>query len=205
MNTEPDYSEFLTEERRNKLISVLDKRQKELTIVLENVHDPHNVSAVYRSCDAVGIMKVHLVYYGNQKFPKLGEKSSASARKWVESQKYGSIEECYSQLRKEGKKIFTTHMSESSVSLYDLDLSCPVALVFGNEHKGVSREAYELADGNFLIPQAGMIQSLNISVACAVSVFEAYRQRLMKGLYSSRQLDDRDFQKYLNEWSQKNK
>jgi tRNA (guanosine-2'-O-)-methyltransferase len=192
--------EYRTERRWEKVRSVLEKRQPDLTIVLENLNDPHNFSAVLRSCDAVGIMNIHMVYYGSQPFPKLGNKSSASAKKWIDIHRYDSIPECYDALRKDGKKIFTTHMAKDSVSLYELNLTLPVALVFGNEHAGVSEEAVRLADGNFLIPQVGMIQSLNISVAAAVTLYEAYRQKMMAGHYSKPQLKDVDFKNIHEEY-----
>ncbi len=193
-----------TEQRVEKIKKVLSGRQPGLTVVLENVHDKHNVSAVLRSCDAVGILDVCLVYYGENKYPEeLGASSSASARKWVGTNRFDGIAECYEWLRGRGMKIYSTHMSKSSVPLYSLDLARPVALVFGNEHTGLSDEAVTLADGNFLIPQAGMIQSLNISVACAVSLYEAYRQRMMAGMYDSPQLAGADYEARLEEWLHK--
>jgi len=192
-----------TTERTEKLRRVLEKRQPDLTIVIENVDDPHNVSAVVRSCDAVGVFDVCLVYSEGRDFPELGEKSSASARKWLNFRKYRTIQECFNELRNENKKIYTTHLSKESKSLYELDLTVPVAMVFGNEHKGVSEEAVELADGNFLIPQVGVIQSLNISVACAVSLYEAFRQRLIIGKYSTSQFPEEEFNKILNIWLSK--
>ncbi len=189
-----------TPERTEKLKKVLEKRQPDLTVVIENVDDPHNVSAVVRSCDAVGVFEVCLVYSDGREFPELGEKSSASAKKWLNFRKFRTIEECYQKLRNENKKIFTTHLGKESLSLYDLDLTEPVALVFGNEHSGVSEEAVNLADGNFLIPQVGVIQSLNISVACAVSLYEAFRQRLKAGKYSRPQFSGTEFNKILNAW-----
>lgn len=193
----------VTERRLNKFREVLSKRQLDLTVVAENIFDPHNLSAMLRSCDAVGIMEIHLVYNGITPFPKLGRKSSASAKKWIEINKYTTIEDCYSKLREKGFKIYTTHLSKKSVSLYDMDLTQPVALVFGNEHSGVSDEAVKLSDGNFLIPQFGMIQSLNISVACAVSLYEALRQRLNNGLEYNRLLKEAEFDKKLQEWINK--
>lgn len=192
-----------TAERTEKLKRVLEKRQPDLTIVIENVDDPHNVSAVVRSCDAVGVFDVCLVYTEGRDFPELGEKSSASARKWLNFRKFRTIKECFQALRNENKKIYTTHLSKESKSLYDLDLTVPVAMVFGNEHKGVSEEAVELADGNFLIPQVGVIQSLNISVACAVSLYEAFRQRLKTGKYSTSQFSEEEFNQILNIWLSK--
>jgi tRNA (guanosine-2'-O-)-methyltransferase len=91
-------------------------------------------------------------------------------------------------------------MSSDAVSLYDLDLSEPVALVFGNEHSGVSEEALQLADGNFLIPQLGLIQSLNISVACAVSVYEVFRQGVEKGVFDNPTIQGEEMDKMLLDW-----
>ncbi len=170
----------MTERRREKFERVLAGRRPDLTLVLEDIHDPHNVSAVLRSADAVGIMRVRLVYPAGE-FPKLGRKSSASASKWVQKTKHSSIRECYDALRAEGFTICATHLGKKAVSLYDLDLTGKVALVFGNEHRGVSQEAAELADVNFHIPMVGMIESLNVSVACAVTLYEAFRQRLTRG------------------------
>ncbi len=191
---------FGTEQRVNKIAGVLSRRQLDLTVVAENISDPHNLSAMMRSCDAVGIASVCLVYHSGQPFPTLGEASSASARKWVETLKFRSIEECYKFLRQQGFKIYTTHLAKDAVSLYELDLTQKVALVFGNEHSGVSDEAVGLADGNFLIPQVGMIQSLNISVACAVSIYEAFRQRLLAGKYDHCQFEEQAFVAKIKEW-----
>ena len=192
-----------SESRVEKLAAVLSKRQPTITVIAENIFDPHNLSAMLRSCDATGILDVCLIYDGFQPFPKLANKSSASAKKWINIRKYESVEECYKSIRSEGKKIYTTHMTKDSVSLYDLDLTQPVALVFGNEHNGISAKAHELADANFLIPQVGMIQSLNISVACAVSVYEVFRQRNSVGMYDSIQFSNKEFNHHLENWKKK--
>jgi tRNA (guanosine-2'-O-)-methyltransferase len=177
-----------TPERREKILRMLSYRQPTLTVILENVHDPHNVSAVVRSCDAVGVLDVHLVYTGGQQFPELGERSSASARKWVRLVKHHSIEECYTALRARGMRIVTTCLGEPAQSLYTFDFTQPTAVAFGNEHTGLSMEACTAADANLVIPQMGMVQSLNISVACAVVLFEALRQRMNAGMYQQPQL-----------------
>lgn len=194
---------YVTKDREEKLRRVLENRNHSLTLVLENINDPHNMAAALRSCDSVGIMDVHFIYYGKQPFPLLKHKSSASAWKWLNKYRHDSVAECFDTLRKQGKKIYTTHMSKDAVSLYDLDLTADLALVFGNEHDGVSEEAYTNADGNFLIPQIGMIQSLNISVACAVSLFEAYRQRKKAGLYDAPSLSNSEIDSALIKWAKK--
>lgn len=171
-----------TERRVARIRSVIERRQPDLTIVLENIHDPHNVSAILRTCDAVGIDHVSLLYT-IESFPKIGRKSSASASKWVARERFTSVEDCYASLRERGCAIYTTHIDTNSVSLYDSIFTTPVALVFGNEHRGVSEEAVAQADGNIVIPQVGMLQSLNVSVSCAVVLYEVYRQRMRAGWY----------------------
>ena len=147
-------------------------------------------------------MEVHLVYI-NEKFPRLGKKSSASANKWIQRRKFKSITECYSALRNEGFHICATHLGVESSSLFELDLTKKTALVFGNEHRGVSEEAANLADENFQIPMTGMIQSLNVSVACAVTLYEAFRQRSLSGKYAKPQLSKAQLNAFFDAWTKK--
>lgn len=191
-----------TEKRLEKIISVIKSRQHSLTVVLENIHDPHNVSAIFRTCDAVGISKVNLIY-NHESFPRIGKKSSASAFKWVEKEKYKSVEDCYFDLRKSGYKIFASSLSDNSKNLYELDLTQKAAIVVGNEHRGVSDTAAEKADEVFLIPQFGMVQSLNVSVATAVILYEAMRQRIRKGMYDKSELDKKTLEQLIDIWCEK--
>ncbi len=192
----------MTPQRFQKLNTVLQKRQFNLTVVLENVFDPHNISAVMRTCDAVGVQEIYVLNTKIQRHDKFGAKSSSSAQKWISIQQYENAEICFKALRNKGYKIFTTHLTEDSVSLYQMDLTQNVALVFGNEHSGVSKEIRALADGNFLIPQYGIIQSLNISVACAVSLYEAQRQKNIAGHYNQTELGIEQLS-LLQEWELK--
>ncbi|MFC4261792.1 TrmH family RNA methyltransferase [Ferruginibacter yonginensis] len=178
----------MTPERSERLNSVLAKRQPQLTIVLENVSDPHNISAVMRTCDAVGVQDIYVLNTKIGLHEKWGAKSSSSAAKWLTVHQFNDAAACFKALRLKYNKIYTTHLSTDAVGLYDLNLTESVALVFGNEHSGVSDEIISLADGNFIIPQVGIIKSLNISVACAVSLYEAYRQKNNAGHYDSVQL-----------------
>ena len=191
-----------SERRLVRLETVLWHRQPDLTVVMENIHDPHNVSAMLRSCDAAGVLEAQLLY-NVEAFPKIGKKSSASAGKWVERRKFKSVSECYRQLHFEGFLIYATRLDDRAESLYDLDLTRKVAIVFGNEHRGVSDEAAEEADGIFQIPMLGMIQSLNVSVACAIVLYEALRQRLKKGDGASTKFPVHDFEKLLEKWKKK--
>lgn len=198
-----DFSLIRTEDRVNKIRQVLEKRQPDFSLVLENVHDPHNLSAVLRSCDAVGVFEICLLYHSGQEVPKLAESSSASARKWIYTKSFDNVKECYDYLHSQNKKILTTHLAQDSTDLYSIDFTQPMALVFGNEHSGVSEEAYKLADGNFIIPQVGMVQSLNISVAAAVSVFEVFRQKRLAEHYEKIQFPPEVFKQELQKWLSK--
>lgn len=190
----------MTPERFDRLTAVLNKRQPDITVVLENVFDPHNISAVMRTCDAIGMQDIFIL---NNKIPphrKWGAKSSSSAAKWLTIHQYTDAHECFAELRKRYKKIYTTHLSTDAVGLHELNLTEPVALVFGNEHSGVSEEIIGMADGNFIIPQVGIIKSLNISVACAVTLYEAYRQKNNAGHYDTIKLEGEQLDALRYEW-----
>ena len=195
-------SNFRTEKRIEKIKWVLSKRQPSLRIAIENIHDPHNVSAIFRTCDAAGIPKVSLIY-NVEKFPKIGKKSSASAYKWIERDKFKTVEECYSHLREEKFVIYASSLKSDSKSLYELSFTKKIAIIFGNEHRGLSKEAEELADERFFIPMYGMVQSLNVSVSAAISIYEALRQRTLKGLYDKSEMSGKDLNMLIDEWSKK--
>lgn len=193
----------MTPERRDKLITVLSKRQPDLTVVLENVFDPHNISAVMRTCDAVGIQEVYILNTKIPRHKKWGARSSSSAAKWLTVHQFDQAEQCFSSLRNRYSKILTTHLSSDAISLHEIDMTESIALVFGNEHSGVSDEIRALADGNFIIPQVGIIRSLNISVACAVTLYEAFRQKNNAGHYNRNDMDHVMKQGLLEEWELK--
>lgn len=190
----------MTPERRDRLTQVLDKRQNNLAVVLENVFDPHNISAVMRSCDAVGIQEIYVLNTKIPRHKKWGAKSSSSAAKWLTIHQYDNAEQCFKDLRAKYQTILTTHLSSDATGLYEIDFTQSIAVVFGNEHLGVSDEIRAMADGNFIIPQVGIIKSLNISVACAVTIFEAYRQKTAAGHYSRPGLPPAEWKALYNEW-----
>lgn len=190
----------MTPERRQKLLTVLNKRQNDLTVVLENVFDPHNISAVMRSCDAVGIQEVYVLNTRIPRHKKWGAKSSSSAAKWLTIYQFDNATECFNELRKKYSRILTTRLATDASDLYSLDLTQSVALVFGNEHSGVSDEIIAMADGNFIIPQSGIIRSLNISVACAVTLYEAFRQKKLAGHYDKAKMNGGQLEALLEEW-----
>jgi tRNA (guanosine-2'-O-)-methyltransferase len=154
-----------------------------------------------RTCDAVGIQEIYVLNTRIPRHKKWGPKSSSSAAKWLTIHQFASAADCFAQLRKRYDRILTTHLGGDAVPLYRVDFTGRIALVFGNEHEGVSEDIRALADGNFIIPQTGMIRSLNISVACAVSLYEAYRQKSEAGHYEKRKLGEEEFGRLLHEWS----
>ena len=190
----------MTPARFEKLKAVLQRRQFNLTIVLENVFDPHNISAVMRTCDAVGVQEIYILNTKIPRHKKWGARSSSSAAKWLTVHQFENTDQCFESIRKRGLKILTTHLGDDAVPLYAVDFTTPLALVFGNEHSGVSDEIRAKADGNFVIPQVGIIQSLNISVACAVTLYEAFRQKEKAGHYQGRAQEIEARVQLLKDW-----
>lgn len=191
---------MITEERAEKLKVLAANRQEGLTVILENIYDPHNLGAVLRTCDSVGIAEVYALYTieSPEELEKIaGHKSSSGSKKWVDVHIFENAEKCFSEVRKKYDKIYGTHLGADSVGLYDLELDKSVALLFGNENRGMSEESLAMVDGNFIIPQSGLTKSLNISVACAVSLYEAKRQRIIAGKYGNEYNPESEFQNGL--------
>lgn len=164
---------------------VAANRQR-MTVILENVHDQHNIGAVMRTCDAVGIQEVYVLYTDDRldedHFYRF-KKSASSAKKWLELHYFQDTIACFTAIKEKYDLVLATHLGADAKSIHDLDLTGNVALLFGNEKDGISQEALGHADMNMVIPQFGMVQSLNISVACAVTLYEALRQRNAEGMY----------------------
>jgi tRNA (guanosine-2'-O-)-methyltransferase len=178
---------------------VLARRQADLAVVVENVHDPHNVSAVLRSCDATGVPSAYLLYSVEEP-PQLSKGVSASANRWLDIYRTESVAECYQALRERGLTIYATSLRDDALDLYAVDLTQPCAFVFGNESRGVTEEALALADARLRIPMAGMVDSLNISVACAVVLYETLRQRQAAGTQQASGWDTQERERRLQAW-----
>ncbi|HEY9164928.1 MAG TPA: RNA methyltransferase [Candidatus Kryptonia bacterium] len=191
-----------SQRRIERLSQTIRYSQTDLTLVLENIHDPHNVSAILRTCDAVGVRSINLLY-NLEPFPKIGKKSSASANKWVEKRLFRSPDDCFNVLKQEGFVIAASVVDESSVSLFEMDLRNKTALIFGNEHRGVTDKSAAMADVRFRIPMFGMVRSLNVSVACAITLYEALRQRLAEPDKFPPKINADKFHEKLQEWMKK--
>ncbi|CAN5566754.1 RNA methyltransferase [soil metagenome] len=181
------------------MASVLARRQPDVSIVLEDIHDPHNVSAVLRSCDATGVSNVHLVYDVDEP-PELSTGVAAGTQRWLSVEHAPEIASCYDALREKHQTIYATTLAGEARDLYELDLTQSCAFVFGNENRGLSASAIELADASVRIPMMGMAESLNISVACAVTLFEMMRQRRAAGMFDQPANDARQLLATLEQW-----
>ena len=191
-----------TKERIEKVKRVLSLRQPDLRVILEEVKNTHNASAVVRSCDAAGILYVDIISADEEPFP-VNEAISTRAEKWIQFQYYTSASDCLNSLKKEGIKIAATHISEDSLPYTDLDYTQPMAIVFGNEAEGLSEEALALADYKIKIPMIGMTKSLNLSVSVGIILYEAMKQRREKGLYNEKRLSPDEFNAYMKKWLNK--
>ncbi len=169
-----------TPERQTKVKHVVENRQEGI-VVLEDIHDPHNAMAVLRSCDCFGIQKIYFIFEKEKKFnaAQVGKLASSSANKWLDYQVFDSTEACLEQLNTEGYTSCATVLRDDAQSLFTFDFCAEkkLALLFGNEHSGLSQYAMDKADHLITIPMAGMIQSLNLSVTAAICLFEMKRQR----------------------------
>jgi tRNA (guanosine-2'-O-)-methyltransferase len=193
-----------TERRRSRIRAVLERRQPDLTIVCENIHDPHNVSAILRTCDAVGVLCAHAVYTIEEP-PSIAfaRETSAGAAKWVAVERHESIAGCYESLHREGFTILATAIGPGAKQLYEWDFTAPIAIVLGNEMRGVSAEAVSRADGTIAIPMVGMVQSLNVSVAGAVCLYEAFRQRLVAGRFDEARFGAEELDRLAADWERR--
>ncbi len=192
----------ITERRLARIRQVLAARQRDLALVLDNIHDPHNVSAILRSCDAFGVPRVHLHYTGTP-FPHLGKKSSASAKKWVECVRHADAASLAARLDRDGLRVLATGFGPGAVALCEWDFTRPTAIVLGNEHSGVSPELAGHVAGELYIPMRGMVQSLNVSVAAAIILHEAQRQRAAAGMYDRPSLSEEEIEALAVVWREK--
>ncbi|WP_159655916.1 tRNA (guanosine(18)-2'-O)-methyltransferase TrmH [Vibrio atypicus] len=171
-------------ERYNRIQQVLKARQTDLTLCLEEVHKPNNVSAVIRTADATGIHKVHAVWPNEM---RTLSHTSAGARNWVDLETHDTIEEAITELKAQGMQVLVTNLSDTAVDFREIDYTKPTAIILGSEKTGASEQAKKLADQDIIIPMIGMVQSLNVSVASAVILYEAQRQRDEAGMYDKDQ------------------
>lgn len=170
----------MTETRQAKIDRMNSLRQPNLAVILEDIHDPHNAAAILRSCDAFGVGNVHYIFETEQYYnpKKIGKESSSSANKWLNIHTSRSTEQCLTELKSEGYTLISTILNESAESLLSFSFSPSprIALLLGNEHRGLSQKAIEMSDHHLYLPMRGMVQSLNVSVTAGICLFEITRQ-----------------------------
>jgi len=171
----------MTPERLERINTMLDKRQPDLTVCMEGLHKAHNLAAVVRTCDAIGISDVHAVWKSDEAEVRGG--SAAGSQNWIDVHNYNKTLDAITALKAQGMQVLVTNLSDTAVDFREIDYTKPTAIILGQEKFGASMAALELADQDIVIPMVGMVQSLNVSVACSVVLYEAQRQRQLAGMY----------------------
>jgi tRNA (guanosine-2'-O-)-methyltransferase len=172
----------MSPERFARITQMLNRRQPELTVCLEQVHKPHNLAAIVRTADAVGVSDVHATW--EEQAMRVAGKSATGSQNWVDVHSHDSISDAVQELRAQGMQIIATNLSATAIDFREVDYTKPTAILMGQEKHGISKEALALADQDVIIPMVGMCQSLNVSVASALILYEAQRQRELAGMYS---------------------
>lgn len=192
----------MTDTRYKKMQQVLRQRQLDLTLLLEKIHKPHNVSAILRTCDAVGVHKINVILPDEDEKYRVSKNISSGNGQWIESKIHEDTASAINDLHDNGFQILAAHLSDEAIDYRAADYTKPTAILMGTEKYGVSDEAAEKCDGHVVIPMLGMGHSLNVSVAAAIIMYEAQRQRVEAGLYDKQQISEEEYKKLLFEWKQ---
>ncbi|MBB1202273.1 tRNA (guanosine(18)-2'-O)-methyltransferase TrmH [Enterobacteriaceae bacterium 89] len=171
----------MNSQRYARICEMLARRQPDLTVCMEEVHKPHNVSAIVRTADAVGVHEVHAVWPAGK--IRTMASTAAGSNSWVKVKTHPTIAEAVATLKGRGMQILATHLSDKSVDFREIDYTRPTCILMGQEKTGITQKALDLADQDIIIPMIGMVQSLNVSVASALILYEAQRQRQNAGMY----------------------
>jgi len=178
----------MTPERFKRITDLLDKRQPDLTVCMEQVHKTHNLSAIIRTADAIGIHSIHSIYTTESRWLSGGRASGS--QKWVKVVEQPDTQTAITEFKQQGMQVLATNLSDRAVDFREIDYTKPTALILGQERDGISDTALKMADHHIVVPMYGMVESLNVSVAGALIMYEAQRQRLAAGLYDTPKLSD---------------
>ena len=187
----------MTPDRLQRINSMLDQRQPDLTVCMEGVHKSHNLAAVVRTADAIGVSDVHAVW--KNETMRLSGGSAAGSQNWIDVHNYTNTEDAINELKNQGMQVLVTNLSDSAVDFREIDYTKPTAIILGQEKFGASEKALAMADQDIIIPMVGMVQSLNVSVACSVVLYEAQRQRQAAGMYQQARISQQRRQRILFE------
>lgn len=189
----------MNRDRFRRIRSVLVRRQPDLTVLMESVNKTHNFSAILRNADAVGVLRAHAVL--PEKGIDLHHHTAAGTSKWVEVRVHSTTQAAVDNLHRDGFRVLAAHPTDGARDYRETDLTQPVAFMVGAELDGLSEQGLALADETVMIPMAGMVRSLNVSVATALLLFEAFRQREERRLYDESRLPKEEFDRVLFEWA----
>lgn len=190
---------MVSRNRFNRVVDVLNGRQPELTVVLDGVHKPHNLSAIVRTCDAVGVLDVHAIPPDDVRLPVLNGTAQGSGR-WVRVHRHKRFADAHDSLKAKGYQTLAAHLSEQAIDFREIDYTKPTAVILGAEKCGVDSDTADRVDQHIIIPMHGMVESLNVSVANALILYEAQTQRERAGMYGQSRLPRDEYETLLFEW-----
>lgn len=189
----------MTPQRFARLQQILDRRQPDLTVLLDNVHKPHNLSAIMRSCDAVGVYAIHAVSRAASIKPH--RLMASGSGNWVKTVTHPGLAEAADNLKQRDMQILAAHPGPTAVDYREVDYTRPTAILLGQELHGLDDASLAVADGQIQMPMLGAVASLNVSVAAALVLFEAQHQRLNAGMYDNPRLEAEEYRRTLFEWA----
>ena len=189
----------MTPERYYKIRAVLDKRQPDLGVLMENVNKAHNLAAIIRSCDAVGVLDAHAV--SHYESIRMRQKAASGSSKWVRLNLHANLQSAITGLKSSGHQVIAVHVDPDAIDYRQVDYCKPTVLLMGEELEGLTTAAIGQADACVKIPMQGMVQSLNVSVATALILYQAMTQRQSAGLYDTCRLQEKAYQTLLFEWA----
>ncbi|HDS09447.1 MAG TPA: RNA methyltransferase [Firmicutes bacterium] len=189
---------FRTKDREDRLRSVLDNRYADLQLILEEIHNTHNISAILRTADGLGVQNINLIYTAEESF-RINPLITKGVHKWMNINQFETVKQAVLPLKEAGYKIYSTGFSKDSVPFLEVDFTLPCAIILGNEHEGVSDFAKSISDKTIYLPMFGFSQSFNVSVANAIILSEARRQRIIKGNSGNipEEMKEEIFQKWI--------
>ncbi len=174
---------YVSAERRARIDEVLACRTEDVTVVLEDIFGDHNSSAVLRTADAYGVSKVNVLKY--EADFRLSPKVAQGSHKWLELESFSRPEDLCNSLHWQGYQVWASHLHAKSVPVTEIPKDKKIAVIFGNEHAGVSEETMKHVDGVFMVPMHGFVESFNISVAAALTIYELVERRRQRGTLNS--------------------
>ena len=189
----------MTPERYQKLRRTLDLRQPDLTVLTEQIHKPRNIAALVRTSDAVGIHQLHMVWPWDKHRPYSG--TAMGSDRWVDIVRHESMSQAIQDLHQQDYLVYAAHFSRTAVDYRSVNYAQPCAILMGNEKQGVTELAAGMVDRHICIPMMGMVESYNVSVAAAIILAEAQRQRQLAGCYQSVRLDSETYKATFFRWA----